>query len=74
MSIFLVADDISFYREYADEALKQGKVFTELAKETLEDVAAETIKSKLIRMTVFEHQFHFSRCKRIRSGSDESHQ
>jgi hypothetical protein len=33
-------------REYADEALKQGKIFTEVAKEKLEDVAAETIKSK----------------------------
>jgi hypothetical protein len=34
------------FREYADEALKQGKVLTEVARETFEDVAAETINSK----------------------------
>jgi hypothetical protein len=34
------------FREYADEAIKQGKVFTEVAKETLEEVASETMKSK----------------------------
>lgn len=36
------------FREYADEAIKQGKVLKEVAKEKLEEVAAETIKSKKI--------------------------
>jgi hypothetical protein len=33
------------FREYADEAMKQGKVFREAAQEKFEQVAAETIKS-----------------------------
>jgi hypothetical protein len=37
------------FREYADEAIKQGKVFKEAAKEKLEEVAAETIKSRFLR-------------------------
>lgn len=37
------------FSEYADEALKQGKIFQEVAKEKLEEVAAETIKSKFSR-------------------------
>jgi hypothetical protein len=37
------------FREYADEAIKQGKVFKEVAKEKLEEVAAETLKSKFSR-------------------------
>ena len=36
----------SIFREYADEAMKQGKVFKEAAKEKLEEMAAETVKSK----------------------------
>jgi hypothetical protein len=36
-------------REYADEAIKQSKVFKEVAKEKLEEVAAETIKSRFLR-------------------------
>ncbi len=39
----------SIFREYADEALKQGKVFQEAAREKLEEVAAETINSKFSR-------------------------
>jgi len=31
--------------EYADEAIKHGKIFSEVAKETLEDVATATVKS-----------------------------
>lgn len=40
---------IYIYREYADEALKQGKVFSEIARETLESVAADTLQSKSIK-------------------------
>ena len=40
------ANDIFFFREYADEALKQGKVFKEVAKDKFDQVATETIKSK----------------------------
>ncbi len=40
---------LSIFREYADEAIKQGKVFKEVAKEKLEDAATETIKSKCSR-------------------------
>jgi hypothetical protein len=36
-------------REYADEAIKQGKVFGEAAKEKLEVVANEAMKSKFLR-------------------------
>lgn len=32
--------------EYADEALKQGKIFKEVAKEKLDVVVDETIKSR----------------------------
>jgi len=45
--LFINYNNLLFFsRGYADEALKQGKVFTEVATEKLEDVAAETIKSK----------------------------
>ncbi len=33
------------FRGYADEAMKQGKVFSEIARETLEEVATETMNS-----------------------------
>jgi hypothetical protein len=42
------------FREYADEAIKQGKVFTEVAKETLEEVASETMKSKFNKQNAAE--------------------
>jgi hypothetical protein len=40
---------LSIFREYADEALKQGKVFKDVAKEKFDEVAAETIKSRLLK-------------------------
>jgi hypothetical protein len=33
------------FREYADEAMKQGKIFSGVAREKFDEVAAETIKS-----------------------------
>jgi len=38
---------IIIFREYAEEALKQAKVFSEVAKEIFEKVATETVNSKL---------------------------
>ena len=39
--------------EYADEAIKQGKVLKEVAKEKLEVVVDETIKSRSSTLVVF---------------------
>ncbi len=47
------------FREYADEALRQGKVLTEVAREIFEDVAAETIKSKFTEIIQTKHKLHF---------------
>ncbi len=46
---FLFKTNCLYFREYADEAIKQGKVFKEVAKEKLGQVATETIKSKFLR-------------------------
>ena len=40
---------LSMFREYADEAMKQGKVFREVAREKFDEVAAETIKSEFFK-------------------------
>lgn len=56
-----------FLREYADELVKQGKVFKEVAKEKLDDVAAETMKSKFYtkNLTRFIMILFILRCERI---------
>lgn len=47
--VFKTLISFSMCSEYADEALKQGKVFQEVAKEKLEVVATEAVKSKVLK-------------------------
>ncbi len=49
----------SIFRVYADEALRQGKVLTEVAREIFEDVAAETMKSKFTEIIQNKTQITF---------------
>jgi hypothetical protein len=44
------------FREYTDEAIKQGKAFKEVAKEKLEMVADGTIKSRFPRKKNVENE------------------
>lgn len=44
-------------REYAEEALKHAKVFSEVAMETFEKVAAETVNSKLNQLNNWKYSF-----------------
>jgi hypothetical protein len=47
------------FREYADEAMKQGKVFKDVAREKFDEVAAETIKSRLFERKNVENEENF---------------
>lgn len=43
--IIFIRTVIFEYREYGSEALEKGKVFSEIAMKTFEEVAAETVNS-----------------------------
>jgi hypothetical protein len=58
---------LSIFSEYADEAMKQGKVFQEAAKEKIEDAASEAFKSKFFKRRDIEkmNKLSIHRCERI---------